>query len=394
VRLVVLLLGERELELRLHALELLGLRKGALDSLALRLHGGGLLRDGIAQRLERAHRALDLGDGGADAVHLAHDVLDVDDAALLVGEVARELLAAAVERLDLRGRELVRVHQAVVLLAQAVERLGGLVDRAADALALAAQQLERLLDLEERLEPGAQALGHVGLLGQFLEHLADAARVLDRGRDLLGGLVLARSQLLRARLDGVEAGGDRRQRREFFLDAGEATGHALDLGRGARDRLVQARQGEGRLGAARKQLVEALALAADLLDGSADLVGQLAIASVVAEEVLQDGHRSRSLFGHNGQGDHGRRHARSHGREIALQNASPPGVARRSDEFGVSWERRDRAGQVRSRSNNGRSVRNHSRCPTHRAPAVHALIRSAFGNRCRAAFKLIHLFSQ
>ena len=55
MRLVLLLLAERELELRLDALELLGLRERALDGLALRLHRGGALRDRVAQRLELRH---------------------------------------------------------------------------------------------------------------------------------------------------------------------------------------------------------------------------------------------------------------------------------------------------------------------------------------------------
>ena len=106
----------------------------------------------VAERLERLHLAAHVVDGVLDAVHGADRLLDARDPALLVLHVAAVLLAAPIERLHLGHRRLVRVEQTVMLLAQAGQLLAGRVDLAADGLGIAAQQLERLLDLEERFQ--------------------------------------------------------------------------------------------------------------------------------------------------------------------------------------------------------------------------------------------------
>src|SRR5690606_20726792 len=189
----------RGLLLPLHALidlparlvETVGAGDGAIDGLALHLERGGLLRDVVAQRLERVDPLPDLLHGPLHAIQPAQRLLDRGDAALLVLEGARELLVSALERIGPRGRGLVRIHHPLEVILETCEQLARAVHSPAQVVRLIAELAERSLELEEAADLLLQLLGSIDLPVQLFEQRPDAFGVLRRVRDARFGLALA-----------------------------------------------------------------------------------------------------------------------------------------------------------------------------------------------------------
>ena len=244
--LVVLLLARADVDLLHGAIQALRPRQRGLDRLALRLERRALAVHEVGQRLDGGHFALDVVDGVLDAVQTPHRALDDRHPALLVLQVAAQLLAPPVQGFHLGHRQLVRVQQPLMLLAQARHLIARSIDLATQCLGVAAQELERLLDIEKRHQALLELAGDVHLLAQVLEHLADPVRILDRSRDLALGALLTLDKARGARFDLLDLRGhlaDRVQPLLHFLNAVE---DAVEIRRRLFDRLAQLQQPCGR----------------------------------------------------------------------------------------------------------------------------------------------------
>jgi hypothetical protein len=303
-RLVVLLLADARVDLTHRAVELVGLADRALDGLALCLERRALLRHDVAERLERLHLAADVVDGVLDAVHGADGLLDAGDAPLLVLHVAAVLLAAPVQRLHLGHRHLVRVEHAIVLLAQARHLLTGRIDLVADRLGVAAQQLERLLDLEERLEPVLERDRDVHLAAQLLEDGANALAFLNRARDLGLGLLLSLRQVLGALVEREQLRRQLGHRLETLLQAREAVDQLVHVGADLDDRFADLLDAFDRGVGALDHGIVALSLALELGENPAHLFGDFTVLRAVPEQTLEDCHRSLPCRGADRPGPH------------------------------------------------------------------------------------------
>ena len=116
------------------------------------------------------------------------------------------------------------------------------LDLAADALGVAAELLERLLDFEKRLQLLLETGGGVDLLRQVLEQRADALSFLERLRDLALDLLAVAGQAFGLLVQRLEPAGHFLEVGEALLEIAELRGHALDVGGGAADGIAQFRR--------------------------------------------------------------------------------------------------------------------------------------------------------
>jgi len=220
--LVLLDLPHAGVDLAHGAIQLVRSGDRAVDRVTLGFEPGRLLRHGVAQRLERADLPSDVLDRLLNAIHPAHRLLDAGDPALLVLQVAAQILATPVQSFHLGQGKLVPVEQAIMLLTQSGHLLARAFDLGPDSIRVAAQELEGPIDLEERLDPILEVEGEVQLAANLLVGRGDLLGVPDDLGDPRLGPPLILRQHLGALGDGLVLVRQLRQRGKPLLQLRQA----------------------------------------------------------------------------------------------------------------------------------------------------------------------------
>ena len=284
-----MLLTHAGVQLAHGALQTIGLRQSLLDRLTLRFEPGGLLHHGIGQRLERADLAADLVHRGLHAVHPAHGLLHARDATFLVGQLATQIVATAVQGLHLLDGQLVGIDEALVLLAQPSQLLAGPIHVPAHLGRLVQQILEGLVDLDERGELVLQRERRVDLAAHFLEQRPQAGRLFEGARYLSSRLLVSLDQLGRLLVQVLELLRQLGHRGGALLQLGEARRHRLHLGADLHVGLAELLQLVGGALHFPEQGFEAVVLLLHRGDDGFHFVGQLSVSGAVPEQVLEQG---------------------------------------------------------------------------------------------------------
>ena len=289
--LVLLLLPHARVDLAHGPLQFAGLCERAVGGLALRFERDHLVAHEIGRGLQRADLAPDLVDRILHSVHPLHGLLDAGHAPLLVLQGAAEIVAAPLERLHLGHRELVRVDQAVVLLAHADQMLTGPVHLPAERLGVAAQLLERSLDFQERREPILEIQRDIDLLAEILEQRANALCVLKGSGDLGLDALLALRQAFGALFQTLNVRGELRQPGEPLLQVRQPFRHGVELAPRLGDGLAELLQPIGGSPAGFDERLVAAAFLLHLEQGRTHVLGEFAIFGAIPA-LEQGGHHT------------------------------------------------------------------------------------------------------
>ncbi len=183
-------------------------------------------------------------------------------------------------------------EQTLLLLAHPHQLLAGAFDMGTDPVGFALQLMERLLDLEEGLEPVLEAERQLDLAADLLERGAGLLGVLEHGGDLRLGPALALRQLLRTPVERLVVRRELHHGGEALLQLRDAGAHRVHVASRLRDRLAEPLQPLGRGAGVLDQPLVTPAFLLHLAQDGAHLLGEFPVLGAIPEQTIeQRGHR-------------------------------------------------------------------------------------------------------
>ena len=181
------------------------------------------------------------------------------------------------------------VVQAVLLVAQARQVLGGGLDLAAHGLGLATQLLEGHVDLEEGAELVLERQRRLHLVAHLVEAGADGLDLLEPLGDLLLGAMLSALDVLGALLERLVLLGELHHPGEAVLQVCQPGGQRVHVARGAGHGLAELLQSLGRGAGGLDERLVAGPLLLHLVQEGARVVREFAVLGGVAEQIPEEG---------------------------------------------------------------------------------------------------------